>query len=129
MTIHRFSSAEGFPLEPGDGLVDVLRRMAEDPAVEVTRLLPGEHDVSPAHGHDNYRHNLIVHDNGTATLRAIPTQPGAAMAVETPDGELDIHRGGRMVALPEQMPATCILGSRPGDLGQRIFEVILHGQE
>ncbi len=86
-----------------------------------------EHDVTPEvwtrYGSNRSRYNLIVHDDGTATLRLIPVDSDSETIVASGEGA-NVKPGGRVFNIPQDAVTFPIIGPQRGDPTFRIYEVI-----
>ena len=69
-------------------------------------LTPGEYDLAPESwrrsSRVNYNYNLLVHDDGTATLRLIPKYPDS-VTIQLNSNTKIMEAGGKVYQLPDDI--------------------------
>ncbi len=107
----------------------VILGLISSHASDVTRLEPGEYDLTPAAlAHSVHSHILTVHENGEASYRILPNEPGACTVHIDRDQQPQEKLGGGFTAIPQ---ADNLIGIADpvSESIMRVFEVIKHVAE
>ena len=127
MAIHYYSRGDGWPIDLGQDVADALTDMCEDGLTEHTQLDVGEYDITPYNCVTHlFRHNLLVHDDGTATLRYFPLHEGAALVHDVSVGGPTLVIGPSVVAMPSDQQCNVILGRVEDDPYSRILRAVIY---